>query len=84
MSTIEVAAGKVGETNFNHIKSIADEFTGVIRIADNLEGKIALSEEFSHLMIGVYRDTPLVQRAINYLKNEEAAREVLGDKFDQY
>lgn len=73
MSAIEVAAGKVGETNFNHIKSIADEFTGVLRVADNLEGGIALSEEFSHLLIGIYLDTPLVQRAINYLKNPDVA-----------
>lgn len=84
MSTIEVAAGKVGETNFNHAKSIADEFTGIIRIANNLEGGVALSEEFSHLLIGIYRDSPLVQRAINYLRNEDAAREILGDKFDDY
>lgn len=60
MSTIEVAAGKVGETNFNHAKSIADEFTGIIRIANNLEGGTALSEEFSHLLVGVYRDSPLI------------------------
>lgn len=84
MSAIEVAAGKVGETNFNHIKSIADEFTGVLRVADNLEGGIALSEEFSHLLIGIYLDTPLVQRAINYLKNPDVAAQVLGDKFDDY
>lgn len=84
MSTIEVAAGKVGETNFNHAKSIADEFTGLIRIANNLEGGVALSEEFSHLLVGVYKDSPLIQRAINYLRNKDAAREVLGDKFDEY
>ncbi len=84
MSTIEVAAGKVGETNFNHAKSIADEFTGLIRIANNLEGGVALSEEFSHLLVGIYRDSPLIQRAINYLRNKDAAREVLGDKFDEY
>lgn len=84
MSTIEVAAGKVGETNFNHAKSIANEFTGLIRVANNLEGGIALSEEFSHLLVGVYKDSPLIQRAFNYLRNEEAAKEVLGDKFDEY
>ena len=84
MSTIEVAVGKVGETNFNHAKSIADEFTGLIRIANNLEGGVALSEEFSHLLVGIYNDSPLIQRAINYFKNEDNAREILGDKFDEY
>lgn len=84
MSTIEVAAGKVGETNFNHAKAVADEFTGLIRVANNMEGAVALSEEFSHLLIGIYEDHPLVQRAFNYLRNPEAAQEVLGDKYDDY
>lgn len=84
MSAVEVAAGKVGEVNFNHAKAVANEFTGLIRFANNMAGHFAMSEEFSHLMVGVHRDSPLVQRAINYLKNEEAAREVLGDKYDQY
>ena len=84
MSTIEVAVGKVGETNFAHAKSIADEFTGLIRVANSMEGQIALSEEFSHLLVGVYRDSNLMQRALNYLKNPDAAQEVLGDKYDEY
>nr|DAI45636.1 MAG TPA: hypothetical protein [Bacteriophage sp.] len=84
MSTVEVAIGKVGETNFAHAKSVADEFTGLIRVANNMEGHIALSEEFSHLLVGVYRDSNLMQRALNYLKNPEAAQEVLGDKYDEY
>lgn len=60
MSTIEVAVGKVGETNFAHAKSVADEFTGLIRVANSMEGQIALSEEFSHLLVGVYRDSNLM------------------------
>lgn len=84
MSTIEVAAGKVGETNFNHAKQIADEFTGIIRIANNMQGAVALSEEFSHLLVGIYEGIPLMQRAINFLSNEKEARKVLGDKFDEY
>lgn len=84
MSTVEVAIGKVGETNFAHAKSIADEFTGLIRVANNMEGQIALSEEFSHLLVGVYRDSNLMQRALNYLRNPEAAQEVLGEKYDEY
>ena len=74
----------MGEVNFNHAKAIANEFSGLIRVANNMEGNLAISEEFSHIIIGIYRNKPLVQRAINYLKNPDAAAEVLGDKFDAY
>lgn len=84
LSSIEVAAGKVGETNFRHLKSIADEFAGLIRVADNMEGSIALSEEFSHLLVRIYRNTPLMQRALTWLKDKKNSKQILGDLFDQY
>lgn len=74
LSSIEVAAGKVGETNFRHLKSIADEFAGLIRVADNMEGSIALSEEFSHLLVRIYRNTPLMQRALTWLKDKKNSK----------
>lgn len=84
MSRVEIAAGKVGEINFNHAKDIASEFTGLIRVANNMIGSLAISEEFSHLLVEIYKDLPLVQRAITYLKNPEHAREVLGDLYQEY
>ncbi len=84
MSSVEVAVGKVGEVNFNHAKDIANEFTGLLRVANNMQGSAALSEEFSHLLVGIYKDTPLIQRAINYLKNPDAAANILGDKYYDY
>lgn len=82
LSSIETAAGRVGLTNFNHAKDIANGFTGLIQIANNLEGTKAMSEEFSHLLIGLYRDNPLVRRSISYFMNEQNAREVLGNEYD--
>lgn len=84
LSSIETAAGQVGVTNFNHIQSIADEFTGIIKIANNLEGVTALSEEFSHFLVRVYKDTPLMQRTIDFFTKEKNARKVLGEQYDQY
>lgn len=82
LSRKEVAIGKVGLTNFNHAMDIASGFTGLMQVANNLEGHTAVSEEFAHFVIGVYRNEPLVQRAINQLKNEDLARQVLGEQFD--
>lgn len=82
LSRVEVAAGRVGITNFNHAFDIANGFTGLMQIANNMEGSNAISEEFAHFLIGVYRDTPLVQRTINFLMNEDEARNVLGDEYD--
>lgn len=82
LSKEQSALGKVGLTDFNHAYDIANGFTGLIQVANNLEGHTALSEEFSHFVIGVYRNSPLVKRAINLLKNEEYARQVLGDSYD--
>lgn len=84
MSEVEVAAGRVGEVNFRHLKSIANEFGGLIRVANNMEGTTALSEEFSHLLVRVYRNSPLMQRALVWLKNKDNCKQVLGDKFDRY
>lgn len=82
LSNIETAAGRVGITNFNHAKDVANGFTGLIQIANNMEGSTALSEEFSHLLIGLYRDNPLVKRSLSYFSSERNAREVLGEEYD--
>ena len=82
LSSIETAVGRVGLTNFNHAKDIADNFTGLIQIANNMEGTVALSEEFSHLLVGLYNDSPLIQRSLVFFNDEGRARAVLGDEYD--
>ena len=82
LSKEQSALGKVGLTDFNHAYDIANGFTGLIQVANNLEGHVALSEEFAHFVIGVYRNSPLVTRAINMLKNESYAKQVLGDSYE--
>lgn len=83
LSKEEVAAGRVGLTNFAHAQEIANQFTGLIQVANNMEGAAAISEEFSHFIVGIFRDSPLVQRSINYLKDEKNVREVLGEQYNE-
>lgn len=73
-----------GHVDFSKAASIADGFTGLINIANGMEGEIALSEEFSHLLIGMFRDTPLVQRSLKQLAdNDSLVQDILGDEYQQ-
>ena len=78
----ELTAGFV---DFSKASSIADGFAGLINIANGMEGELALSEEFAHLLIGMFRDQPLIQRSLNQLSNNDAlTQEILGDEYQQY
>ena len=83
LSNAEMMAGRVGVTDFSAARDFANGFSTLIRVANNMEGATALSEEFSHLIIGMFRNEPLIQRAINVLKNDpNALKEILGDTYD--
>lgn len=83
LSQQETDAGRVGVTDFSKARRIATDTISMIRIANNREGAEALSEEFSHLIIGALRDKPLITRAINILASDEVAlREILGNEYE--
>ncbi|MCI6615001.1 MAG: hypothetical protein MSC51_04105 [Mollicutes bacterium] len=47
-----------------------------------MEGTFALSEEFSHLMIGTFRNENLIQRSLKQLQsNEQLLKDILGDDY---
>ena len=74
-----------GYIDFSKADSIANGFAGLINIANGMQGELALSEEFAHLLIGMFSDTPLMQRSLNQLANNDALlKEVLGDEYQQY
>lgn len=74
-----------GYVDFSKASSIADGFAGLINLANGMEGELALPEEVAHLLIGMFRDTPLVQRSLNQLmRNPSLAEEVLGDEYQEY
>lgn len=83
LSKAEIKSGRIGVTDFSVAKDIAHGFSSMIRIANNMEGSMALTEEFAHLIIGTFRNEPIVNRAVNLLaSNEEALKKILGDKFE--
>lgn len=81
LKDIEQMSGRVGVTDFSIAKRLATDSISMIRIANNMEGAQALSEEFSHLIIGAMRNTPLLDRNITQLSNEGTLREILGDDY---
>ncbi len=83
LTDVETKAGRVGVIDFSKVKGIAVDFANIIRVANNKEGAESVSEEFSHLMIGVFRNERFIQRSLDYLKNNEAAlRLILGDDYE--
>jgi len=83
LTSAEVDAGRVGVTDFSKARNIATGFSSMIRVANNMEGAQAISEEFSHLLVGTFRNEPLVSRSIRALQlNTEAMRSVLGDRYE--
>lgn len=83
LTLAEQGAGRIGVTDFSKAKDMANGFATMIRVANNMEGGTALTEEFSHLIIGIMRDEPLVVRSINLLQDRpESLRKILGDDYD--
>lgn len=83
LSSIETNNGRVGLTDFSKASGIAKDFSNIIKISNNIEGVHAISEEFSHLLIGIFNKEPLIQRAIkNLSSNDVLLREVLGNEYE--
>lgn len=83
LSVAEQRAGRIGVTDFSNAKEVANGFVTLIRVANNMEGANALTEEFAHMIIGIFRESPLIERCIDtLLHNESAMRDILGDDFE--
>lgn len=77
--------GNTGITDFSKAKQIGGQFRDLIRIAQGMEGQIAMSEEFSHLIVRALINTPLIQRLLDaYIQDIDAMREILGSDYDNY
>ena len=83
LTEAETAAGRIGHIDFTKAKDIANGFISMIRIANNMEGVGALSEEFAHLIMAISKKDPLVERLLNSLAdNPEALKQILGDQYE--
>lgn len=83
LTNIEVAAGRVGVTDFSIAKSLASDFGTIIRVANNMEGAQAVSEEFSHLIVGCFIEDPSVKRSIKALSSKpELLKDILKEDYE--
>lgn len=74
-------SGLSGRADFSVLRDLANNLSNVVRVSNNMEGSEHVSEELSHLIINVFRSTPLIQRAISNLEqNEEYMKQILGEK----
>lgn len=84
LTEAEQNAGRIGHIDFSKARNIAVDSSSMIRVSNNMEGAKAISEEYSHLLIRVFKDNPLVKRAIASLsKNEQALKEILGNHYQE-
>jgi hypothetical protein len=82
LNQAEQSAGRAGVVDFSLAKRMASDSISMIRVANNREGYSALSEEYAHLIVAAFRDSPLMQRLIAALaRDEQAMREILGDEY---
>lgn len=79
----EYEGGRLGVTDFNKAAGMAQDFSSIVRVANNIAGAKAISEEFSHLIVGVFHNDNMIQRSLKYLsQNEEILKTILGNDFE--
>lgn len=83
-----VAANVYVVTNPNNIKSATDNsgaFSNTENdVTDDTYNSNILAEEWGHFVVDVVKDSPLRDRMLNSLKNEEVLQRVLGSEYDRY
>ena len=83
LEAAEVKAGRVGVTDFSNVRKLGESIVSVIEVANNIEGEKAVSEEFSHLIIGTFANEPIVSRSLSYLQDHpEEVEKILGDSYE--
>ena len=79
----EYEGGRLGVTDFSKAAGMAQDFSSLIRVANKTAGAKSISEEFSHLIIGVLNGETMIQRSLKYLsQNEQVMQFILGDEYE--
>lgn len=73
-----------GVTDFQSSVISATGMANTILIARGAEGINALPEEFAHFVIEAMHDSPLIKRLYSLVLNNDLARTILGDEYEQY
>lgn len=72
-----------GMMNPQMIGDLSTDILGVINIANNTSGLIAISEEFGHFFIENIKDSPLIRRLEHIIRsNPDIAKAILGNDYD--
>ena len=73
-----------GYIDFEDIVKLPDGLVHLIKIAKGSIGRQALPEEFAHFVIRSMKNSPLITRALNQLKQNNLYVTVLGEAYEQY
>lgn len=84
LTELEEASNVNGVMDLSAGINAATGLKGVIRIAKGEKGQAALAEEWGHFVVDAVKDSPLRDRMLNSLKNEEVLQRVLGSDYDRY
>lgn len=84
LTELEEASNVNGVMDLSAGINAATGLKEVIRIAKGEKGQAALAEEWGHFVVDAIKDSPLRDRMLNSLKNEEVLQRVLGSDYDRY
>lgn len=84
LTELEEASNVNGVMDLSAGINAATGLKEVIRIAKGEKGQTALAEEWGHFVVDAVKDSPLRDRMLNSLKNEEVLQRVLGSDYDRY
>lgn len=84
LTELEEASNVNGVMDLSAGINAATGLKEVIRIAKGEKGQVALAEEWGHFVVDAVKDSPLRDRMLNSLKNEEVLQRVLGSDYDRY
>ena len=72
-----------GMMNPQMIGDLSTDILGVVNIANNTSGLIAISEEFGHFFIENIKESPLIKRLEHIIRsNPDIAKAILGNDYD--
>lgn len=84
LTELEEASNVNGVMDLSAGINAATGLKEVIRIAKGERGQVALAEEWGHFVVDAVKDSPLRDRMLNSLKNEEVLQRVLGSEYNRY
>ena len=73
-----------GYIDFEDIARLPDGLIHLIKIAKGSTGRKALPEEFAHFVVRSMKNSPLISRALNQLRQDNLYVTVLGEEYEQY